>query len=354
MRILRLEAWPVELRLTEPYTIAYETVDRVTNLFVRLVTDGPLTGYGCAAPAPEVTGESPEGVLAALLEVAAPIVAGSDPLRYGRTLERLRAPLVHHPAAMAAVDMALHDLLGKIAGLPLWQLLGGYRRQVVTSITIGILPEDETLYHARRRVAEGFRALKLKGGLDVDQDVARVLKVREAVGAEIELRFDANQGYTSEQALRFVDAVRPARLELIEQPTPHRDYEALGRVTAGSDLPVMADESLMNLDDAIRLVGRKRAHLFNIKLMKVGGIAEALRISAVARSAGVEAMVGCMDEAALAIAAGLAAALARSNLRYADLDGHLDLVDDPTRGAVILEAGRLRATGRPGLGFDLD
>ncbi|MCB1054280.1 MAG: dipeptide epimerase [Acidobacteria bacterium] len=354
MRILRLEAWAVELPLSEPYTIAYETVDRVTNLFVRLVTDGTLAGFGCAAPAPEVTGEQPEDVLAALVDVAGPLVAGSDPLRYGRTLERLRAPLVAFPAALAAVDMALHDLLGKIAGLPLWQLLGGYRRQIVTSVTIGILPEDETLRHARRRVAEGFRALKLKGGLDDRDDAEKVLAVRAAVGPEIELRFDANQGYTAEQALRFVDAVRPANLKLIEQPTPRRDHDELARVTAGSDLPVMADESLMNLDDAIRLVGRRRVHLLNVKLMKVGGIAETLRISAVARSAGLEVMVGCMDEAALAIAAGLAAALARPNLRYADLDGHLDLADDPTRGAVILEDGRLAATGRPGLGFDLD
>jgi L-alanine-DL-glutamate epimerase-like enolase superfamily enzyme len=354
MRIVRVEAWPVELRLIEPYTIAYETVEEVTNLFVRVITDGSQVGYGCAAPAPEVTGEDPREVLAVLRGAAADELAGADPLRYGIPLERLRQPLAAYPSALAAVDMALHDLLGKIAGLPLWQLLGGYRRRILTSVTLGIRPLEVTEEEARRRLAEGFRCLKIKGGLDPEEDAERVHRVRAAVGREVELRFDANQGYTEQQALRFIDAVASAGLTVLEQPTPKRDLDSLARVAAASQLPVMADESMMNLDDAYRLTGPRRVRLLNVKLMKVGGIAETLRISAVARSTGAEVMVGCMDEAALAIAAGLAAVLARPNLRYADLDGHLDLVDDPSAGAVVLEDGYLSATGRPGLGWEPD
>jgi L-alanine-DL-glutamate epimerase-like enolase superfamily enzyme len=354
MRITRVEAWPIELALTEPYLIAYETVERVTNVFLRLTTDRSLVGYGCAAPDREITGESADGVQQTLREVAEPILLGSDPLRIAQRLEELREPLRGHPAALAAVDMALYDLVGKLAGLPLWQLLGGFRDRILTSVTIGILPEPETVDRARDRVAQGFRSLKIKGGQQVDLDIARVLKVREAVGEAIALRFDANQGYTLDESVRFVEGTRRAQLEFLEQPTERSELGLLGRVTAATDIPVMADESLLTLEDATRLAKDHLADMLNVKLMKVGGIAEAQRITTIGRSARMEVMVGCMDEVAIAIAAGLAFALARPGVNYADLDGHLDLIGDPSTGAVLLNEGYLYPTDRPGLGFDLD
>jgi L-alanine-DL-glutamate epimerase-like enolase superfamily enzyme len=353
MRITRIEAWPVEMKLSEPYTIAYETVESTTNIFMRVETNDPITGYGCAAPDEKITGETPKTVLKAIADVAETELKGTDPLRHARVIERLKEILKDQPSAIAMVDMAIHDILGKVGRIPLWKILGGYRTCFKTSVTIGILPADETVARARDWVSQGFTALKIKGGQDVESDIERVKRVREAVGPNVELRFDANQGYTVEQSLRFVEGARNARLELIEQPTAQGQPDLIGRVTKEVSLPIMADESLMNLRDAFRLARRDLVDMVNVKLMKVGGIYESSLINAVARSAGLEVMVGCMDEAALGIAAGLHFALSKPNVAYCDLDGHIGLQGDPSDGAVILRNGVLYPTNKAGLGFDL-
>ncbi|MEW5722449.1 MAG: dipeptide epimerase [Thermodesulfobacteriota bacterium] len=351
MRIVRFEAWPVEMTLAEPYMIAYGSFDRTVNVFVRLDTSAGCSGYGCAAPDEQVTGETTDLVLEAL-DWAAPILKGADPLRRAKILDLLKKEgLSRRPSALAAVDMALWDLTSKTAGIPLWKLLGGFRDRIRTSVTIGIMSVEETVRRAEDFVARGFRCLKIKGGRDVEEDVQRLLAVRRVVGPKIELRFDANQGYTLVESLTLVKRTKRARLELLEQPTPKGKLDLLGRVTDEASIPVMADESLLTLRDAFRLARRDLVDMVNIKLMKVGGISEALQIEAVARAARLEIMVGCMDEAALGIAAGLAFALARPTVTYADLDGHLDLKGDPSEGAVILKSGTLFPNNRPGLGW---
>jgi L-alanine-DL-glutamate epimerase-like enolase superfamily enzyme len=348
MKITGLSCHSRAMRLREPYTIAYETVDHCENVFLRMETDMGITGMGCAAPDLPVTGETPEGVLDFFREVIEPLLMGCDPFEFARIMEDLKSAKDKNPSALAMVDMALYDLMAKKAGVPLYKLLGGFRHSIPTSITIGILPVSETLAKARQFLKQGFTILKLKGGADVDEDIEKVIRIRE-ISNIVEIRFDANQGYGVKDALRFIEETRQARIELLEQPTDKMNEDLLKQVSQHISVPVMADESLMTLKDVFRLTSNEATDMINIKLMKVGGITEALHINSVAKAAGVEAMVGCMDESALGIHAGLHFALSRPNIAYADLDGHLDLEGDPFEGLFRLEEGILYPGDFPGL-----
>ena len=351
MRVLRVEVERLPLRLVEPYVLANEEVDEVANVLVRVVTDGPHVGLGIAAPEAAVTGEALDECERLLRDEAVPLLIGADPLRRVVLTEAFREAAPAAPAARAAVDMALHDLLGKHTGLPVWRLLGGFRTHLPTSMTVFIHGHEETVRRAKAQVAEGFRALKLKGGNDVEGDIARVLAVRAAVGPHIELRFDANQGYTAEEAEHFIAGCDGVGLTVFEQPTPAGELDVLRHLVGAVPVPVMADESVLSLADAFRLARRNAMDMLNLKLAKVGGLDAATQMNGVARAAGVEVMVGCMDEVALSIASGLAFACSRPNVELADLDGHLDLLDDPTTGAVELRDGCLWPLDAPGFGL---
>lgn len=352
MKITSLECWPIEMPLADPYAIAYEKINRCVNLILKIETDAGITGWGCAAPDLPVTGETPQGVLSDFKNAIEPWLKGMNPFRYALIDKELQQFLPKSPSARTMADMAVYDILAKKAGVPLYQFLGGYRESIPTSITIGILPVEETLEKARCFIQNGFFILKIKGGRDVEEDIEKMVKLRETLGHAIELRFDANQGYSVEQSVHFIKETMDVGIELFEQPTASAAAELLGEVTSKVPVPVMADESLLSLKDVFHLTSNDWTDMINIKLMKTGGITEALHINSVAKAAGVEVMVGCMDESALGIAAGLHFALARPNVHYADLDGHLDLLEDPFAGVVILKNGVLWPGEGNGLGYD--
>ncbi len=337
--------------LKEPYTIAYETIHETVNIFMCITTESGIRAYGCAAPDLEVTGETPEGVVKAFNEIVEPLLHGQSLLRIALVVELIKKQCPGSPSLLAMVDMALYDLLSKTAKLPLSLLLGGYRHSMPTSITIGILPVRETIERATDFIKQGFFILKIKGGHSVEMDIERIRAIRQKFGDSIQLRFDANQGYSLEQAVRFVKETRDCRIEILEQPGPKDEWELMGHISQQVHVPVMADEGLTSLVDVHRIAKNDWADMVNIKLMKVGGIHQAMHINSVAKAAGMEAMVGCMDESALGIAAGLHFALSRPNVEYADLDGHLDLIGDPANCCILLKDGVLYPKSGPGLGF---
>jgi L-Ala-D/L-Glu epimerase len=348
VRIEAVEVLRRRLPLTRPYTISRETISDVELFFVR-IRSGGLTGSGCASPAVEVTGESPASSHAAL-EAAARVLAGRDAREIGNLARLLERDFPQQPAARAACDMALWDLLGQRLGVAVVDLLGRAHRQLPTSVTIGIQSTEAALEAAQEYVARGFRALKVKLGHDVDAEIDRLKRLRALVGPGIALRTDANAGYRAESLRRYLDGTRDLAIEFCEQPVPREADAELGRFAAEERARFAADESVLDLTDAGRLLGDSRRYgIFNLKLMKCGGITPAMRIAHLAEGAGISLMWGCNDESRIAIAAALHAALASPATRYLDLDGSFDLASDLAEGGFELEHGMLRPAHGAGL-----
>ncbi|NJB71902.1 L-alanine-DL-glutamate epimerase-like enolase superfamily enzyme [Saonia flava] len=350
MKITHISYERLDLKLSSPYTIAYETISKTTNFILKIETEGKLVGYGCAAPDKIVTGETPDELEIAINTIITDYLKGKDASFYAHILWELKELLGKKSSALAMVDIALHDLFAKKAKVQLYKFLGGYRSSIATSITVGILPLKETLELAQNYVSKGFSILKIKGGSHLGEDIEKMIKLREK-HPNITFRFDGNQGYSVVDSIAFVKATSSVGIEIFEQPTKLEVEERLGKVTEQVSIPVMADESLKTLGDAFRLAQNERVDMVNIKLMKVGGIMAGMHINSVAKSANIDAMVGCIDECGLGIAAGLHFALSRPNILYADLDGHLDIIDDPYHKMFKLENGIMYPNDTFGLGM---
>ena len=350
MKITHCEAWPVTLTLEEPFTIAYSTTEQVINYFFRIETDSGITGFGCSAFDEEVTGETEHTIKKALNDIAIPMLLGENPLAYHDILSRMRNEMVQSPTAMASVDMALYDILGKRAQLPLYQLLGGGRDRIKSSITIGIRPVDQVVEKAISWTKKGYKALKIKGGVSIEEDIEKLIKVREVVGKDVHIYFDANQGYSIEEAKQCIEVLSNIKAKFIEQPCHKRNIQAFTTLR-NSSIRIMADEAILGPEDVVSLYKQGGADMYNIKLAKTGGINRALKLDAIATSIGARVMVGCMDEAGLGIAAALHMALSSNNVEYADLDGHVEFIDDPSYDAVKIIDGYVYPQEAYGLGF---
>jgi len=353
LKIVEYEFWVEHFELTRPYTIAFRSADSVDTVMVRIKTGEGLEGVGAASPEPFVTGETLERCCEACAE-AEEGIRNRDLREFRKVCRALARRFPDAPAARAAVDTALHDAYAKAQGVPLADLLGRCHEELPTSVTIGIKPASETVEEGLEYVDLGFTVLKVKGGHSVGEDIERLKLLRDAVGPDITIRVDPNQGYRYEDVLTFFEKTRNLGIEFLEQPLPAERVEELRRFPEEIREKTAADESLHSARDAIRLLAPSRAcGVFNIKLMKCGGIFEALRIAVVAEAAGIRLMWGCMDESVISIAGALHAAFASPATRYLDLDGSFDLARDAATGGFILDRGRLRTVAEPGLGVTL-
>jgi len=355
MKIKSVSAYPLELKLKEPFAIANETMEIGENVFFKIETDEDITGWGCATP-DSVTSETKDTVIDNYNNIIKNVLIGQDPTRIHFLNDIIEDKIKGNPSLRAGINMALYDILGKKAEMPLFRLLGGYRDKIETSVTIGLNPVDNMVEKAKDFVSQGFTCLKVKCGMDPDQDIEVVLAIRSAVGPNIKIRLDANEGYTLEKALRVIETLEKlgADIEMLEQPTPAKYLYALKEVTAQCPVPIMADETALTLRDSLKAVKMEIADMINIKLMKIGGITNAIKANTYAEIAEIPVMIGCMNESMGAMAAGVHFACAFKNVQYADLDSALDFEKDIVKGGATYKDGFVIPSNKPGLGIEVD
>ena len=353
MKIKSIKVWTADLGNTKPYTIAFKTIDEVLNTFVEITLDNGMTGIGAANPSEYVTGENLDQTQAALAEKNLDFLIGRDIREVNQLLYEIWQKFPKTPAARAALDIALHDVFTKFLGVPLVKYLGQKIKSMPTSNTIGIKNVEETLKEAEEYGDRGFKALKIKIGKNLEEDIERLVKLREKFGKKFMIRIDANQGYTTAMTVEFYQKTKHLNIELIEQPLPAKAVAEIRQLPEEVRTVIAADESLLSPKDALELVKPPRAvGIFNIKLMKCGGINQGLKIADIGLNENIDLFWGCNDESIVSITAALHAAFACSNTKYIDLDGSLDLAHDIVKGGFILKDGMMSCSDKPGLGLE--
>lgn len=352
-KIRDVEIFPFTLQQNVVIKIALPTPLTVDNVFVRLRTEDGVTGVGEASPYSPVTSETQQTVVA-MARTLADLVRGRDPFTIAKIVDDMDVFSPNNPSIKAAFEMALWDICGKIAQLPICCLLGKYRDSFETDKTIFIDTPPAMAEAARDVVRQGFRTVKVKVGESPEKDIARLAAIREAVGNDIALRIDANQGWSPAEAVRSLRGIENYHIQACEQPVPHWDMEGLRYVRDHSSVPIMADEAIHSPHDVIEAVRKDAVDLINIKLMKTGGILNAVRVAQISAAAGIQCMLGCMNETSLGLTAAAHVVASQKNLIYADLDSFLFSVSNPIIGGMEIKQGTVYLPTTPGLGLDID
>jgi muconate cycloisomerase len=328
-------------------------------LLVRVHTDDGIEGLGEVSCTPRWSGEDQFTAAHFIESIFAPLLEGEDPRDVERLTLRMKQGLAGNPFTRAAVEMALWDILGKAAGLPVYRLLGGPVREFVpTKWSISGQPPERAANIARWAVEQGFRAMKVKVGIDDEEDVERVVEVRRTVGDSVRLGVDANGAWTPVKAIEMVRRLTDeAGIVFAEQPVAPGDVEWLAEVRGAVDVPIIADESVYTPEDAVSLARAAAADVFSVYVGKSGGIAASRRIATIAAGAGLGWTIGSNLEMGVGSAAMIHLALATPGLTAdfpCDIIGPLYYTDELLETPLPIRGGEARAPEGPGLGVTLD
>ncbi len=353
MLIKEIEIYRLSIPM-EPFVIATGVMEYAQNTFIRIITDEGIYGVGECSAFPMIVGETQDTCIAVAQDFAK-IWLGKDPLQIEERMAELHLYIAKNNTIKSAFDMALYDLAAKKAGVPLYQFLGGKPREIVTDITLGISSPEEMASKAKALHDTGAQALKVKLGKKPQDDIARIKAIRQAVGFDIPIRIDANQGWTYVEAVEALQGLEPLKIQFCEQPMRTYNDHLLAQLRSETIVPIMADESVYDHHDADRICRTDGCDYINIKFSKSSGIAESLKIQAVAQEYGIPCMIGGMLESRLALAAKAHFAYAASNVKFYDLDtcmvGHLE---DPVIGGIQYDGYAIRITEGPGIAADID
>lgn len=350
-RIVACEFSPLDVPLLEPFIIATGRLDSVRNVLVRVTLANGVVGYGEAAPFEAINGENQATILATLASCRG-LVIGQDAAHFRQIAQTVKGVFRVQTAARAGLEMAILDAVLRTWGVPLYRYLGGASDQVVTDMTVPIVPPSDAHRLALDIRSRGIRVIKTKVGKNIDQDLARLSAIREAY-PECELILDANAGYTASEALHVLDRLQRHDIIpiLFEQPCAEHDWAGMRLVTLRSHVAVAADETVRTVADALRVAQEGAAHVINIKLMK-SGVLEALDIIAIAKAAHLGLMIGGMIETKLAMTCSAHIAAGLGGFRYIDLDTPMLLAENPFVGGYE-QSGAIYNLGRIGSGLGI-
>jgi L-alanine-DL-glutamate epimerase-like enolase superfamily enzyme len=353
LRITRISVLRANIPLVAPFRISLGVISEAESLFVRVDTDAGVSGWGETSPISQITGDTQAISFAAAAELAK-LLLGKDPLDIEGRVAEMGRLMAFNSGVRSAFDLALYDVAGKLAGLPLYALIGGGKRPLESDQTIGLDEPQVMAEKAALLQRTGLPAIKVKLGTSADEDLRRIARIRETVGSELPLRIDANQGWDFPTAVTVLSRLQSSGIEYCEQPLVRWDLEGFRRLRERVSVPIMADESVFDHHDAFRLVSSGCCDYLNIKLAKSGGIKTALKIDAVAEASGTKCMIGCMMETRLGLTAAAHLASARPNIRYLDLDSHFQLKQDPIVGGARWQGSSITLPDEPGIGAELD
>ncbi len=351
MLIRDIETRVLPVGIKKDFHISYGTIDQMENVFVKIYTDTPFSGFGEASAIAFITGDTNKSVIGAVDLLKKDLIG--LPLDLQLIHKKMNERLYANSAAKAMIDMACYDALSKKSGLPLYKYLKANKDSLITDITIGIDSLDVSIATAKGYFQEGFRIFKIKASEDVDYCVF-LAKAIASFSADIVLRIDANQGWSEKTLKSIVSKLSDYPIEYIEQPVDRKDFKGLKTAKENSPFPIMADESAVDLKDVKNILAGDMVDLINIKLMKSGGIYPALEIADYAQAKGIACGIGCMMESSLGISAAHGLALSHENILAYDLDSALLVENTSIKGCAYYEGPRLVAAKYPGLGLKED
>ncbi|MDF2876161.1 MAG: L-Ala-D/L-Glu epimerase [Sporomusa sp.] len=353
MKITAIRIGKVSIPLKKPFKTALRQVNSAEDIIIKMIADTGETGFGNAPPTAVITGDSQDSVIAAIRDTIGPRLIGMDVDNLEGIMTTIDGAMLHNSSAKAALDIAVYDLFGKRHGIPLYKLLGGYRNVITTDLTISVNAPEEMVQDSLEAVAAGYTELKLKVGTDAALDIKRVQAIRAAVGYDVKIRLDANQGWSPKEAVRTIRKFEDMGLdiELIEQPVKAHDFSGLKYVTEHVETDIMADEAAFGVYEVFQLLAMQACDLINIKLMKAGGLHNAIKIAHFAETMGIKCMMGCMLESKVGITAAASLAGGKMIVDKSDLDAAVLLAQDPVIGGVSFSKNQLIIPDAPGLGI---
>ena len=351
LRIRQISLYKFDIPLIEPFTTSLGTDTSARNLLVKITTESGITGFGECSPYMPINGESVDtcGIVGRYFVSA---LTGANALDIPGCIAKMDQVIYGNSSIKSAFDMALYDINSKHRGLPLYAFLGGKNDKLITTdYTVSIGEPDQMAADARKILDKGYPTIKVKLGKHGPTDVKRIQKIREAVGMEVPLRIDANQGWEVEEAIETLKALEPFDIQHCEEPIPRWRFLDLPRVSRESPIPIMADECCGDEHDAERLIRLEACEYFNIKLGKSGGIFKALKMVKMAGESGIHLQVGAFLESRLAMTAFAHFGLCSDAIRHFDFDPALLFSEDPVSGGIRYgEKGRVEVPDEPGLG----